>query len=79
MQNTIREQEFDAEAARGMEHALFDCKPVLKSIWPKLSQNIRFDLFELHVPDLARSYRVAAGLKSGDISRLRRVIRIPSK
>jgi hypothetical protein len=79
MQNTIREHEIDAEAAWGMEHTLFECKPVLRSVWPELSQNIRFDLFELHVPDLAHSYRVAAGLKRTEVSRPRRVIRLPSK
>jgi hypothetical protein len=60
MEHSGRDRKFDAEiAAKGMERALFDCKPVLRSVWPDLSDQVRFDLFNLHRPDLASAYRIA--------------------
>jgi hypothetical protein len=46
-------------AAKDMERALFDYKPVLRNIWRDLSEQVRFDLFELHRPDLTSAYRAA--------------------
>lgn len=48
-------------AATGMERALFTCEPVLRSIWPDLSEYTRFDLFDLHRADIALAYRFAIG------------------
>jgi hypothetical protein len=54
------EQQFDSEkVVKDLEGTLFECKPILRSVWSELSEQVRFDLFELHVPDLAHSYRVA--------------------
>jgi hypothetical protein len=62
MEHSGRDRKFDAEiAVKSMERALFDCKPVLRSVWPDLSDQVRFDLFNLHRPDLASAYRVAIG------------------
>jgi hypothetical protein len=60
MDHPARDRKFDAErSARSMERALFDSKPVLRSVWPVLSEQVRFDSFALHRPDLTRAYRVA--------------------
>ena len=60
MEPRTRDRKFDAErSARRMERALFDSKPVLRRVWPLLSEQVRFDLFALHKPDLTRAYRVA--------------------
>ncbi len=49
MEHPTSKHEFDPEkAARGMECALFDWDPALRSIWP------RMDLFDIHRPDPAR-------------------------
>jgi hypothetical protein len=54
------EQKLDSEkVVKDLEAALFECKPILRSVWRELSEQVRFELFELHVPDLAHSYRVA--------------------
>jgi hypothetical protein len=60
MEHSGRDRKFDAEiAAKSLERALFDCKPVLRSVWPDLSDQVRFDLFNIHRPDLTSAYRVA--------------------
>jgi hypothetical protein len=57
---SAQDRQFDAErAARRMERALFDCKPVLRSVWPVLSEQVRSELFDLHRPDLTPAYRIA--------------------